>query len=107
MSQQEQEPGSQNNQRLFKQMDAQEQIYAPQQVPGAPGDGSDDGGVRNETIVPSTPLTAIDQPIPSAQAIDASLEHDDHAAGKTPMPGANAIDTSLDRDDHATHSRER
>ena len=60
---------------LFRQADAQEQIYAPQQLPGALN--KDQGRDANEPIVPGTLSTGIDTPIPGAKAINDPLDRDD------------------------------
>lgn len=72
-----------NDGPLFKQMDEQERIYAPQQVPGELH--TDQGDERalgvNETVVPGTLSTGIDTPIPGAKALDGDLDRD--AAGRS------------------------
>ncbi|HEX6287817.1 MAG TPA: hypothetical protein VFZ66_01430 [Herpetosiphonaceae bacterium] len=73
MSDRTQNTGSSGDRPLFQNMDEQERIYAPQQVPGEISDELDERGARaagTEPIVPGTPTTAIDTPIPGAKAID-------------------------------------
>jgi len=76
MSEHAQEADEHNTKPLFQQADAQEQVYAPQQIPGALDGRSGEGSLATEPIVPGTPSTAIDTPIPGAKAIDGSLDDD-------------------------------
>ena len=53
MSDQPKDPGTTGGDRLFKTMDEQEQIYAPQQLPGGvPGAGQDTQGSVNTGLEP-------------------------------------------------------
>jgi hypothetical protein len=63
---------------LFRQTDAQERLYAPQQVPGAIRDDIDEDRARDATepVVPGTVSSAIDTPIPGAKAIDDPLDRE-------------------------------
>jgi hypothetical protein len=71
MSDQEQHTGDRSD-RLFKQTDEQERIYAPQQMPAQ----RDDDRPETEPIVPGTVSSAIDTPIPGAKAIDTDGQDD-------------------------------
>jgi hypothetical protein len=77
MSDRAPDTGDRNDRPLFKQMDEQERIYAPQQVPGEPPDPGREGTLGlTETVVPGTLSTGIDTPIPGAKALDGDLDRD-------------------------------
>jgi len=78
MSDQTHHSGSENDKPLFSQTDAQERLYAPQQVPGAIPDALDEdrAGNATEPIVPGTLSSAIDTPIPGAKAVSDPLDRD-------------------------------
>jgi hypothetical protein len=75
MSDQEQHTGDRSD-RLFKQTDEQERIYAPQQLPdgvdlpaetdiqGSAGVGQRERGAADVGVVPVRPDTSINQPLP-------------------------------------------
>ncbi|HEX6287818.1 MAG TPA: hypothetical protein VFZ66_01435 [Herpetosiphonaceae bacterium] len=74
MSDRNQNTGSSGDKPLFQNMDEQERIYAPQQVPGEISDELDERGV-GETgrgqdtadrvgVVPVRPDTGINSPVP-------------------------------------------
>ncbi|HEY0602232.1 MAG TPA: hypothetical protein VGD58_04930 [Herpetosiphonaceae bacterium] len=78
MSDRAPEPGDRDDRPLFKNMDEQERIYAPQQVPSELRADQDEEralGVT-ETVVPGTLATGIDTPIPGAKALDGDLDRD-------------------------------
>ncbi|MBV9787400.1 MAG: hypothetical protein JOZ51_04470 [Chloroflexi bacterium] len=76
MSDRGSDTGDRSDRPLFKQMDEQERIYAPQQVPGElPQDQERELGVT-ETVVPGTLATGIDTPIPGAKALEGDLDRD-------------------------------
>jgi hypothetical protein len=69
--------GDRSDEPLFKQMDEQERIYAPQEMPGEPPDpGAADSLGVTETVVPGTLATGIDTPIPGAKALGGDLDRD-------------------------------
>ncbi|HEY0738081.1 MAG TPA: hypothetical protein VGD69_24405 [Herpetosiphonaceae bacterium] len=78
MSDQAPDTGDRDDRPLFKNMDEQERIYAPQQVPGDLR--ADQGEERalgvTETVVPGTLATGIDTPIPGAKTLDGDLDRD-------------------------------
>jgi hypothetical protein len=78
MSDQTHHPESGSDKPLFRQADAQEQIYAPHQIPGALNE--DQARDTNEPVVPGTLSTAIDTPIPGAKAVNDPLDQDDDIA---------------------------
>lgn len=77
MSDQPQSTDDRNDRPLFQQMDEQERIYAPQQVPGKLDDRTERTLGVTETVVPGTLSTGIDTPIPGAKALDDDLDRNE------------------------------
>ena len=77
MSDRASDAGDRSDRPLFKNMDEQERIYAPQEMPGEPPDpGAERELGLTETVVPGTLATGIDTPIPGAKALEGDLDRD-------------------------------